>query len=73
MRLLKRDGDGNFNLTAKLLPSKVPAYAILSHTWEDDEVTFEDFRSGKAPKKRAYRKTVFCGNQAAQDGLQYIW
>ncbi|KAI1771048.1 HET-domain-containing protein [Hypoxylon cercidicola] len=28
--------------------SQVPQYAILSHTWEEDEVKFEDIESGRA-------------------------
>jgi hypothetical protein len=73
MRLLKQDADGNITLTPKLLPKNIPAYAILSHTWEDDEPTFDDFRTGSILTKKSYRKTVFCGSQAAKDGLQYFW
>ena len=41
MRLMKDDGRGNLSLEEYHHP-KIPRYAILSHTWEAEEVTFED-------------------------------
>jgi hypothetical protein len=43
MQLLKVDANGDFSLT-KDLTDYTPPYAILSHTWGDDdeEVTFKD-------------------------------
>ncbi|PMD16891.1 hypothetical protein NA56DRAFT_649170 [Hyaloscypha hepaticicola] len=29
--------------------SNIPKYAILSHRWEDEEVTFQDMRDEKGP------------------------
>ena len=50
---------------------------MLSHTWltdNDEGVTFEDFGHEKAKRKtRGYNKIIFCGEQAARDGLQYFW
>ena len=50
---------------------------MLSHTWladNDEEVTFKDFGHEKAKRKtRDYNKIIFCGEQAARDGLQYFW
>ena len=31
----------------------IPPYAILSHTWGDDEVDFQDFKDEKAAKLKA--------------------
>ena len=54
---------------------KPPQYAILSHTWgaDGDEVTFKEFRKGTGKAKAGYGKIQFCAEQAARDGLQYIW
>jgi hypothetical protein len=52
--------------------NKIPLYAILSHTWEKDEVSFQDMRSGMA-KKACYAKIVGSCKQATRDGLNYIW
>ncbi|KAJ4286524.1 hypothetical protein N0V90_013224 [Kalmusia sp. IMI 367209] len=73
MRLLRSETGGEFSLREYL--GDVPQYAILSHTWgaEHDEVTFRDFAEGTAKNKRGYRKLTFCGQQAANDGLEFFW
>ncbi|KAH8886973.1 HET-domain-containing protein, partial [Thozetella sp. PMI_491] len=50
-----------------------PQYAILSHTWDDDEVSFQDLMGGLGENKTGYRKVEFCANQAQKDNLQYFW
>ena len=74
MRLLELKTNGEFSLT-KYLINNIPPYAILSHTWGDDdeEVTFKDLVEGTGKSKAGYRKIQFCGEQAASDGLQYFW
>ena len=74
MRLLERNNDGEFGLT-KDFGGHVPPYAILSHTWGDDdeEVSFKDLIEGSRKVKAGYRKILFCEKQAACDGLQYYW
>jgi ankyrin repeat domain-containing protein 50 len=74
MRLLKINCDGSFSLTT-FIGSKIPLYAILSHTWEADnqELTFQDVMNGTGRSKSGYRKIQFCGDQAKKDGLQYFW
>jgi hypothetical protein len=53
---------------------KVPPYAILSHRWEDDEVTLEDMKPGGAGKgMKGYRKLRLGCAMAARQGLNYIW
>lgn len=56
---------------------KAPPYAILSHTWEDQEVTFEDVMSRNFPdnitQSRGAWKIMKCAQQAKEDGLEYIW
>jgi hypothetical protein len=74
MRLLELNSHGEFSLT-KYLIDNIPPYAILSHTWgeDDEEVTFQDLTQGVGESKAGYRKIQFCGKQAAKDGLQHIW
>ncbi len=72
MRLLCYNGDSDFSL-AEFFKSTIPEYAILSHTWEEGEVTFEDLQNGTGTKKAGYKKIRFCAEQAKRDGLQYFW
>ena len=53
--------------------SKVPLYAILSHRWADEEVTFADIEGGGADKKSGYRKIEGACSLAAEHGFEYIW
>lgn len=73
MRLLKREGSGDVRLTPELSDEDIPPYAILSHTWGGDEVTFEDLEKGIGRSKAGYQKIEFCGEQAARDKLDYFW
>ena len=74
MRLLKLTPDGEFSLTKDLI-NNIPPYAILSHTWgdNDEEVTFKDLTEGSGTAKAGYEKIRFCGAQAAHDGLKHFW
>ena len=74
MRLLERKDTDEFSLTKDLVKN-IPAYAILSHIWGDDnqEVTYEDLAEGSGKFKAGYQKIRFCGEQAAHDGLRYFW
>ena len=74
MRLLKLEGNSEFSLTADIIKPTTP-YAILSHTWGDDdeEVNFKDLTDGSGKTKDGYRKIRFCGEQAARDGLLHFW
>ncbi|KAI1207344.1 heterokaryon incompatibility protein-domain-containing protein [Annulohypoxylon truncatum] len=51
----------------------IPPYAILSHTWGDEEVSFVDFIEGKAPCRKGYQKIMGCCKQALYDGIEYVW
>jgi hypothetical protein len=50
MRLLQYNNDGGFSLT-KFFESDIPEYAILSHRWGTEEVTFKDLLDGKSKSK----------------------
>ncbi|CAI4213920.1 unnamed protein product [Parascedosporium putredinis] len=52
----------------------VPPYAILSHTWEQDEVTFWEMQSPDSlPKKDGFAKIAFACKQAMEDDLEWLW
>ncbi|OCK84085.1 HET-domain-containing protein, partial [Lepidopterella palustris CBS 459.81] len=62
----------------KKFPAKeIPKYAILSHTWEADEVSLQDMSqpdhdvalSGKA----GYEKIKTCCHLAQKDGYDWVW
>jgi hypothetical protein len=74
MRLLRLERNGEFSL-ANYVSTKVPPYAILSHTWggDDEEVTFGNLTDGTGKDKAGYRKLIFCAKRAAKDGLQFSW
>ncbi|CAN9263556.1 unnamed protein product [Alternaria alternata] len=75
MRLLEIQHDGTIALTEDLMGAgKVPAYAILSHTWlPGQEVTFDEFKRGLGRDKAGFDKIRFCAQQAQRDGLRYFW
>ncbi|KAI1205896.1 HET-domain-containing protein [Annulohypoxylon truncatum] len=50
-----------------------PKYAILSHTWGKEEVTFQDLQSEDYESKTGYRKIEGCCVRAVQDGYDYVW
>ncbi|KAH6672942.1 heterokaryon incompatibility protein-domain-containing protein [Halenospora varia] len=50
-----------------------PPYAILSHTWDKEEVTLRDIENDRADKLLGFRKIVGCCKQANEDGFDYVW
>ncbi|EME44825.1 hypothetical protein DOTSEDRAFT_130363, partial [Dothistroma septosporum NZE10] len=49
-------------------------YAILSHTWSQDEVTFKDMTHLPTAERRAgFWKVRRCCEQARSDGFQWAW
>ncbi|PMD33356.1 HET-domain-containing protein [Hyaloscypha variabilis F] len=72
------------NITWKLKEfmgdDNLPPYAILSHTWGDDEVTCQDITSWSVQRTKAgyskakgYSKIKYCCTQAFEDGLEWSW
>jgi hypothetical protein len=54
----------------------VPDYAILSHTWGDDEVTFKDLAElprQQLDSKRAWEKVEKCCIKAIKWDLDWVW
>jgi hypothetical protein len=74
MRLLQLKSNGEFGLTKDLI-NNIPPYAILSHTWgnDEEEVTFKDLAESSRDIKAGYQKIQFCADQAARDGLEHFW
>ncbi|KAI0104352.1 HET-domain-containing protein [Daldinia grandis] len=71
MRLLDVD-------TLKLhefMGSNIPKYqyAILSHTWAEEEVSLQDLQAGSGPSKQGYEKIVLTCKQAKQHGCKWAW
>ncbi|TGJ81038.1 hypothetical protein E0Z10_g7717 [Xylaria hypoxylon] len=49
-------------------------YAILSHTWEEEEVSFQDFQDiNRARKKKGFAKIAETCRIASSRGLHYAW
>ena len=48
-------------------------YAILSHTWGEEEVTFRDIQHGHPEAKKGYVKIKDTCTQAQKDGIDYVW
>jgi hypothetical protein len=51
----------------------IPPYAILSHTWEGDEVSFQDIHSPDAAFKAGYAKIRHACQETVRRGLEYVW
>ena len=53
---------------------KPPDYAILSHTWGEDEVSYRNFQDEqKRNGMKGFRKIAFTCRQSVEDGLRYAW
>jgi hypothetical protein len=50
----------------------IPPYAILSHRWEKNEVSFQDMGDRDADKAGYKKIKNFC-RVAAEDGFEYVW
>ncbi|KAI0490264.1 HET-domain-containing protein [Xylaria cf. heliscus] len=63
------------SFTIKEFVGEIPAYAILSHTWGEEEVTLQDMQSSleSAKKKRGFPKIQGCCDLARKQGIDYAW
>ncbi|KAH7075722.1 heterokaryon incompatibility protein-domain-containing protein [Paraphoma chrysanthemicola] len=57
----------------KNFPTTIPPYAVLSHTWDEDEVSFDDINEPHAATIKGYEKIKISCTQAALDGYEWIW
>lgn len=56
---------------------QLPPYAILSHRWEQPEVSFQNMQSRNdqphVTAVKSYQKIAQCCEQALQSGLEWAW
>ncbi|GIZ48772.1 hypothetical protein CKM354_001182000 [Cercospora kikuchii] len=52
---------------------EIPQYAILSHTWQLDEVLYRDVALGTSTDRAGYQKLKLAATQARVHGYCYIW
>ncbi|MCJ1390640.1 hypothetical protein MMC18_003501 [Xylographa bjoerkii] len=53
---------------------KIPPYGILSHRWEEEEVTFQEMQFDEARQdKKGFQKIRMCCQKGKNDNLGYIW
>ena len=51
----------------------IPPYAILSHTWGKNEVSFQDLHRVKSKGPQSYYKIARCCALAALQGYEWVW
>lgn len=51
----------------------IPSYAILSHTWGTEEVSYSDHINKNSSSKKGYDKIHGCCRLADSEGFQYVW
>ena len=51
----------------------VPTYAVLSHTWEKNETTYEEFTQSPHGPTQGYAKITAVCRQARDAGFDYCW
>ncbi|KAI0551983.1 heterokaryon incompatibility protein-domain-containing protein [Xylaria curta] len=53
--------------------SQIPAYAILSHTWSNPEITFKDWATRASASGHSYQKILDTCKLATSHGHEYVW
>ena len=53
--------------------SQIPKYAILSHTWGEDEVSLKDMGTGKGREERGFTKIKGFVREAKRLGWKWAW
>jgi hypothetical protein len=72
MRLLSLNHCGDL-AWREFTQDTIPRYAILSHRWGTEEVSFTDLKHDNGRSKAGRAKIIFCGEQAARNDLHYFW
>jgi hypothetical protein len=57
----------------EFIGSDIPPYAILSHTWGEEEVALQDLQSKSCESKTGYDKIEKCCQAASADGFEDVW
>lgn len=63
----------NTKTLVEFFDKQIPRYAILSHTWDTKEVTFQDMHAPAYRSKAGWSKIECCCRLARADGIQYVW
>ncbi|KAK0745590.1 hypothetical protein B0T18DRAFT_367313 [Schizothecium vesticola] len=52
----------------------LPPYAILSHTWGDEELSLQQYTASEPhAQSKGFQKIQSASAQAARGGHQYLW
>ncbi|KAM6513508.1 hypothetical protein FALCPG4_015916 [Fusarium falciforme] len=78
MRLLNTH---DWTLNEFISDEEVPPYAILSHTWDENEINFQqwesmaisDIMASDIYSMKGYHKIKQFGQKAASDGFDWVW
>ncbi|KAB8226156.1 ankyrin repeat-containing domain protein [Aspergillus novoparasiticus] len=74
MRLLKtRESPTGMFEIIQFADNEIPPYSILSHTWEQEEVTFQNISQTHAKDMLGYEKLRQCCAKAKDMGYEYTW
>ena len=74
MRLLRTSVSVNHSFEVQYFQDdNIPKFAILSHTWDEDEVTFQDLEAGRGQAKKGFQKIRNCCRIARDAGYEYVW
>ena len=58
----------------EFIEGSIPPYAILSHRWTNEELSFKDvLKKCFDPSKKGYRKLVKASEITAAYNLDYLW
>ncbi|EIT83537.1 ankyrin repeat protein [Aspergillus oryzae 100-8] len=72
MRLLNTKPSDTGNFIIEEFFGEPPPYAILSHTWQEMEVTYQDITAGMIDKK-GFKKVKDCCKFSRANGYEYAW
>lgn len=53
--------------------NEAPPYAILSHTWDKEEITLQDLKKTDAANRQGYEKVRSFCYKARANGFNYVW
>ncbi|KAI0914079.1 heterokaryon incompatibility protein-domain-containing protein [Ustulina deusta] len=57
----------------EFLRDRIPPYAILSHAWGEEEVTFQDLQHPSHGKKPRIRQNCTDMRFGTRDGVKWVW
>lgn len=72
MRLLSTNTETTLKLR-EFNQDNIPDYAILSHRWGEEEVTFQDIERHTFAGLKGFRKLSKCCERAAENGFDWVW